>query len=206
MRGAWGGPARGQWAAFECMGRSFVPHRFAVPRVLALSLLALPAVAVAQPPTSGVPVAQAANPEPIPVSVAAPVAAPQAEAPAPAPVADMPAPAAEPAPAPTVGPVASPIPGVPPKPEGVVITAPATISTGVVAIVNDFVISDYDLDQRIALFAATSGTQLTKETIAQIRSQVLRSMEDEVLELQEAAKHRHQGRRRQGDPEHRRRQ
>lgn len=70
------------------------------------------------------------------------------------------------------------------------ITGPATISQGVVAIVNDFVISDYDLDQRVALFAATSGTQLTKDTIAEIRQQVLRSMEDEVLELQEATKHK----------------
>jgi peptidyl-prolyl cis-trans isomerase SurA len=163
--------------------------------MLALSLLVLPVTAAAQAPTSGVPVAQAANPEPIPVSVPAPAAASPAEAPVPAPVADTLAPATEPAttapaPAPIPGQVASPIPGVQPKPEDVVITAPATISTGVVAIVNDFVISDYDLDQRIALFAATSGTQLTKDTLAQIRTQVLRSMEDEVLELQEAAKHK----------------
>jgi peptidyl-prolyl cis-trans isomerase SurA len=163
--------------------------------VLALSLLVLPVVAAAQAPASGVPVAQAASAEPIPVSVPAPAAAPQAEAPAPAPVADMPAPATQPAPAPatsdpTPGQVASPLPGVPPKPEGVVVTGPATISTGIVAIVNDLPISDFDLDQRIALFAATSGTQLTKDTIVQIRAQVLRSMEDEIIELQEAAKHK----------------
>jgi peptidyl-prolyl cis-trans isomerase SurA len=56
--------------------------------------------------------------------------------------------------------------------------------------VNDFVISNYDLDQRTALFVATSGVRPTKDTLVQIRAQVLRSMEDEVLELQEANKHK----------------
>ncbi|HYM18857.1 MAG TPA: peptidylprolyl isomerase [Micropepsaceae bacterium] len=170
----------------------------AFPRILALSLLALPAAAGAQAPApapvpAGVPVAQAANPEPISVTVPAPVV-PEAQAPE---AATMPAPPAAAAPpteavpaAPVSTPPQSPLPGTPPKPEGVVITGPATISQGVVAIVNDFVISDYDLDQRVALFAATSGTQLTKDTIAEIRQQVLRSMEDEVLELQEATKHK----------------
>jgi peptidyl-prolyl cis-trans isomerase SurA len=73
-------------------------------------------------------------------------------------------------------------------PEQVRITAPRT--TGVAAIVNDFVISDYDLDQRTALFVATSGIAVTKDTIQQIRGQVLRSLEDEILELQEATKHK----------------
>ncbi len=65
-----------------------------------------------------------------------------------------------------------------------------TISMGVAAIVNDYVISNYDLDQRVALFVATSGVRPTKESLAQIRAQVLRSVEDEILELQEAAKHK----------------
>jgi peptidyl-prolyl cis-trans isomerase SurA len=64
------------------------------------------------------------------------------------------------------------------------------ISTGVAAIVNDYVISDYDLNQRVALFIATSGVRPTPETLAQIRLQVLRSVEDEVLQLQEAARHK----------------
>jgi peptidyl-prolyl cis-trans isomerase SurA len=158
--------------------------------MLALSLLALPVAAAAQSPApAGVPVAQAETPEPIPVSVPAPAASPLGEPPAVAPPRPAEASAPAPEPEPAVAPPAAPA-LEPPKPEGVVITGPATISTGVVAIVNDFVISDYDLDQRIALFAATSGTQLTKDTIAQIRQQVLRSMEDEVLELQEAAKHK----------------
>lgn len=64
-------------------------------------------------------------------------------------------------------------------------------SQGVAAIVNDYVISDYDVDQRTALFIATSGiAQPSKEALAQIREQVLRALEDETLELQEASKHK----------------
>jgi peptidyl-prolyl cis-trans isomerase SurA len=72
--------------------------------------------------------------------------------------------------------------------EQVKITAPR--SSGIAAIVNDTVISDYDLDQRTALFVATSGIRPTKESLVQIRTQVLRSLEDEILELQEATKHK----------------
>jgi peptidyl-prolyl cis-trans isomerase SurA len=52
------------------------------------------------------------------------------------------------------------------------------------------VISNYDLDQRTALFVATSGVRPTTETLPQIRAQVLRSLEDEMLELQEANRHK----------------
>jgi len=67
---------------------------------------------------------------------------------------------------------------------------PQQNSSGVTAIVNGFVISNYDLDQRIALFIATSGVRLTSDNLPQIRAQVLRSLEDEVIELQEAGKRR----------------
>lgn len=67
-------------------------------------------------------------------------------------------------------------------------SVPPQASTGVAAIVNEFVISNYDLDQRTALFAATSGVGITKENQAQIRAQILRSLQDEVIELQEANK------------------
>jgi peptidyl-prolyl cis-trans isomerase SurA len=81
-------------------------------------------------------------------------------------------------------------PGKPlPNPEDLTIEAP-TETTGIAAIVNDYVISDYDLNQRTALFVSTSGVRPTKETLATIRAQVLRSLEDEVLELQEAQKHK----------------
>ena len=119
----------------------------------------------------------------------APEAPPPAEAPAAsapmdvAPAPDAPAPSAPNAAANAVEPGAG-------KPgERVNIIGPAN-STGVAAIVNDFVISNYDLDQRIALFVATSGVRPSKDNLAQIRAQVLRSLEDEVLELQEAKKHK----------------
>jgi len=69
-------------------------------------------------------------------------------------------------------------------------SAPQSSSTGVAAIVNEFVISNYDLDQRMALFTATSGVHPSAETLPQIRAQILRSLEDEVIELQEANKHK----------------
>ena len=116
-------------------------------------------------------------------AVAQDAAAPQPSSVAP------PAPAVSPAhtPAARAGGSLTPTPG--PTPEQVNITAPK-ISTGVAAIVNDLVISEYDLDQRTALFLATSGVKPTKDTLPQIRAQVLRSVEDEVLELQEATKHK----------------
>jgi len=130
------------------------------------------------------------------------LSAPEPEADSPdAALPDAPAASAEPPPEP---PAAAPTPpatataqppaaaGPPQLPtERVTITADKpVISTGVAAIVNDYVISDYDLDQRVALFIATSGVRPTPETLAQIRAQVLRSVEDEVLELQEAARHK----------------
>jgi peptidyl-prolyl cis-trans isomerase SurA len=63
-------------------------------------------------------------------------------------------------------------------------------STGVAATVNETVISNYDLDQRTALFIATSGVRPTAENLPQIRTQVLRTLEDETIEMQEAGKHK----------------
>ena len=103
-----------------------------------------------------------------------------AQAPAPAPAAPMAA-------APQIN---TPVqPGEAARQETVVVPGQKqVISTGVVAIVNDVIISDYDLDQRVTLFVATSGVRPTAETLSQIRTQVLRSLQDEVLQLQEAAK------------------
>ena len=63
-------------------------------------------------------------------------------------------------------------------------------STGVAATVNESVISNYDLDQRTALFVATSGVRPTAESMPQIRAQVLRALIDETIEMQEAGKRR----------------
>ncbi len=59
---------------------------------------------------------------------------------------------------------------------------------GVAAVVNDTVISQYDLRQRVALFLATTGAKPTKENIDRIHDQVLKQLETERLELLEAQK------------------
>lgn len=63
-------------------------------------------------------------------------------------------------------------------------------STGIAALVNGVIISNYDVDQRTALFLATSGVRPTGEDLPKIRAQVLRSLEDELIQMQEANKHR----------------
>ncbi|HEY1638764.1 MAG TPA: peptidylprolyl isomerase [Rhizomicrobium sp.] len=57
---------------------------------------------------------------------------------------------------------------------------------GVAAVVNDSIISDYDLRQRVALFVATSGVRPNAENLKAIRQQVLSQVETERLELLEA--------------------
>lgn len=58
----------------------------------------------------------------------------------------------------------------------------------VAAIVNDDVISTYDLDQRVKLVLSSSGVQPTTEIMDKVRGQVLRALVDERLELHEARK------------------
>lgn len=57
---------------------------------------------------------------------------------------------------------------------------------GIAAIVNDQLISRFDLDQRVKLIMATSGIEDTPENRARIEPQVLRALVDETLEMQEA--------------------
>ena len=63
-------------------------------------------------------------------------------------------------------------------------------STGIAALVNGVIISNYDVDQRTALFLSTSGVRPTAEDLPKIRAQVLRSLEDELIQMQEANRHR----------------
>jgi peptidyl-prolyl cis-trans isomerase SurA len=145
--------------------------------VYAGSLALLPISVAAQ--TSSISLLPGGEPI-LPAQPDTPTAAPEMRAPeVQAPTAPQPAPSVKPAAAGTQGTANT---------EQVKITAPR--SSGIAAIVNDTVISDYDLDQRTALFVATSGIRPTKETLVQIRAQVLRSLEDEILELQEATKHK----------------
>ncbi len=67
--------------------------------------------------------------------------------------------------------------------------AAAQMAEGVAAIVNDEVISTYDVRQRATLLLASSGIQPTSETLQRARLQALRDLVDERLQLQEAAEY-----------------
>ena len=54
-----------------------------------------------------------------------------------------------------------------------------------IALVNDEIISSYDLRQRMLLLLATSGVQPTEQNLPAIQQQALRSLVDEHLETQE---------------------
>jgi peptidyl-prolyl cis-trans isomerase SurA len=72
-------------------------------------------------------------------------------------------------------------------------TAPAApapqMAEGVAAVVNDDIISTYDLRQRMRLLVMTSGVQITpqneQEVVPQLQQEALRSLIDEHLESQE---------------------
>ena len=63
--------------------------------------------------------------------------------------------------------------------------APSTLRQGVVAIVNDNVISSYDLQQRVLLLVATSGVQPTAQNTPQFEQEAVNELIDEALEMQE---------------------
>ena len=65
---------------------------------------------------------------------------------------------------------------------------PTPRGDGVAAIVNDTVISQFDLRQRVALFLATSGVRPDAKQMKEIREQVLKQLETERLQLLEAQK------------------
>jgi peptidyl-prolyl cis-trans isomerase SurA len=59
------------------------------------------------------------------------------------------------------------------------------LGESVAAVVNDEVISTYDLRQRMLLLMVTSGVQPTEQNLAEIQREALRSLVDEHLEMQE---------------------
>lgn len=63
--------------------------------------------------------------------------------------------------------------------------APAGLSESVAAVVNDEIISTYDLGQRIRLLLVTSGVQPTQENLPQFQREALVSLIDERLQFQE---------------------
>ena len=56
----------------------------------------------------------------------------------------------------------------------------------IAAIVNDHPITEYDVYQRLAFVVGQAGFQLTEDDIKQMRQQILRSLIDETLKLEEA--------------------
>ena len=59
------------------------------------------------------------------------------------------------------------------------------MAEGVAAVVNDEIISTYDLRQRMTLMIATSGVRVTAENLPQIQQRALTSLIDERLQMQE---------------------
>jgi len=64
----------------------------------------------------------------------------------------------------------------------------ARFHNGIVAIVNDHPISEYDLRQRVALVMTTSNVPKTPEMVKKIREQTLEQLETEQIQRQEALK------------------
>jgi peptidyl-prolyl cis-trans isomerase SurA len=75
---------------------------------------------------------------------------------------------------------------------GAPVTAPAPpapaanqFNEGVAAVVNDDIISTYDLRQRMRLLVVTSGVQPSEQNLPQLEQEALRSLIDEHLQTQE---------------------
>ena len=93
------------------------------------------------------------------------------------------APPAQPAAAGTLNPAAEVAPVAPPA-------APAfQMSDGILATVNDSVITGFDLRQRMLLLIAMTQVQPTPENIPAIQQQALNALIDERLQVQELAKY-----------------
>ncbi len=71
------------------------------------------------------------------------------------------------------------------QPSALQTALPAESAQGIAAIVNDEVISRYDLDQRMRLVISSAGVDPTPEQRKQLEQQVLRSLIDEKLKWQE---------------------
>ncbi len=59
---------------------------------------------------------------------------------------------------------------------------------GVAAVVNDEVISTFDVRQRMRMIISSAGIQPDEQTVARIQQQALRSLVDEHLQIQETSK------------------
>jgi peptidyl-prolyl cis-trans isomerase SurA len=71
---------------------------------------------------------------------------------------------------------------------GLMSPATAQYAEGVAAIVNDKVISTFDVRQRASLLLVSAGIQSSPEMLQRARTQALRDLIDEQLQIEEAAK------------------
>jgi peptidyl-prolyl cis-trans isomerase SurA len=97
---------------------------------------------------------------------------------------------AAPAPATGASPAGATAALPPNPPAGAAVQSDTGPVDGVAAIVNDAIVTEYDLRQRILLFVSTSGLQATPQILAKLRNQVLAQLCTEQLQIQEA---RHKG-------------
>jgi len=59
----------------------------------------------------------------------------------------------------------------------------------IAAVVNDDIVTTYDLRQRVLFMVATTGVQRDEESIARVQQQALRNLVDEHIQLQESQKY-----------------
>ena len=84
------------------------------------------------------------------------------------------------------GKLAAKPPAAAPAPAPAAAPAPVRpLSEAVAAVVNDDIVSTYDLEQRMRLLIATSGVQPNEQTLPQFQRQALVSLVDERLQIQE---------------------
>jgi peptidyl-prolyl cis-trans isomerase SurA len=133
---------------------------------------------------------QAAVPAVAPAAAAslAPVAAPVAPATLPAARADDPPTTAAPVTTAAAAPASVPAPASAAAATPVLNPDPA--NDGIAATVNDTAISDYELDQRIAMQIAVSGFKPDADDMKRIRKEALERLEEEKIQLADARKHR----------------
>jgi peptidyl-prolyl cis-trans isomerase SurA len=67
-----------------------------------------------------------------------------------------------------------------------VMTEADVTDDSVAAVVNDDIVTEYDLEQRLALVIATSGMQAVPDVVKKLKPQVLEQLKTEKLELQES--------------------
>lgn len=79
------------------------------------------------------------------------------------------------------GPAAAQAPAAPPPAQVI----PTGLSESVAAVVNDEIISTFDLAQRMRLLIATSGIQPTQQNLPQFQREALSGLVDERLQIQE---------------------